>query len=398
MTQDLIPHDATVIEPKRSAGRRSSKIIMLSAAAFVGVTIWSAFADLDQISRASGQIIPSGKVQVVQAPDGGQITKILVREGDRIRRGQVLFELDAVRAKAAVDEGRGRVASLQAQMARIEAELFDRPLVFPASLDGYDDLKMNQRQLLEKRKAALNGQLNSLGRMRSLAVQELDMNRPLLQTGDVSRSEVMRIERQVVDIASQIENTRNRYLQDLQADYAKVGDELETAQEVLKQREAALQDTVITAPTDGLVKNVRFTTIGGVLRPGDEMLQIVPTGDSLIVEAKVSPADVAYVRQGQTAALKFDAFDSSIYGSAEGVVVYISPDTLTEQLPGVPERSYYRVHINVDTTRMKAHAGSKVQLQPGMTATAEIKTGQNTVLGYLLKPITKTLSGSLTER
>ena len=398
MTQDLIPHDAKVIEPKRSAGRRSSKIIMLSAAAFVGVTIWSAFADLDQISRASGQIIPSGKVQVVQAPDGGQITKILVREGDRIRRGQVLFELDAVRAKAAVDEGRGRVASLQAQMARIEAELFDRPLVFPASLDGFDDLKMNQRQLLEKRKAALNGQLNSLGRMRSLAVQELDMNRPLLQTGDVSRSEVMRIERQVVDIASQIENTRNRYLQDLQADYAKVGDELETAQEVLKQREAALQDTVITAPTDGLVKNVRFTTIGGVLRPGDEMLQIVPTGDSLIVEAKVSPADVAYVRQGQTAALKFDAFDSSIYGSAEGVVVYISPDTLTEQLPGVPERSYYRVHINVDTTRMKAHAGSKVQLQPGMTATAEIKTGQNTVLGYLLKPITKTLSGSLTER
>ena len=394
MTQDLIPHDAKVIEPKRSAGRRSSKIIMLSAAAFVGVTIWSAFADLDQISRASGQIIPSGKVQVVQAPDGGQITKILVREGDRIRRGQVLFELDAVRAKAAVDEGRGRVASLQAQMARIEAELFDRPLVFPASLDGFDDLKMNQRQLLEKRKAALNGQLNSLGRMRSLAVQELDMNRPLLQTGDVSRSEVMRIERQVVDIASQIENTRNRYLQDLQADYAKVGDELETAQEVLKQREAALQDTVITAPTDGLVKNVRFTTIGGVLRPGDEMLQIVPTGDSLIVEAKVSPADVAYVRQGQTAALKFDAFDSSIYGSAEGVVVYISPDTLTEQLPGVPERSYYRVHINVDTTRMKAHAGSKVQLQPGMTATAEIKTG----LGYLLKPITKTLSGSLTER
>ena len=319
MTQDLIPHDAKVIEPKRSAGRRSSKIIMLSAAAFVGVTIWSAFADLDQISRASGQIIPSGKVQVVQAPDGGQITKILVREGDRIRRGQVLFELDAVRAKAAVDEGRGRVASLQAQMARIEAELFDRPLVFPASLDGFDDLKMNQRQLLEKRKAALNGQLNSLGRMRSLAVQELDMNRPLLQTGDVSRSEVMRIERQVVDIASQIENTRNRYLQDLQADYAKVGDELETAQEVLKQREAALQDTVITAPTDGLVKNVRFTTIGGVLRPGDEMLQIVPTGDSLIVEAKVSPADVAYVRQGQTAALKFDAFDSSKIGTGEGI-------------------------------------------------------------------------------
>ena len=130
----------------------------------------------------------------------------------------------------------------------------------------------------------------------------------------------------------------------------------------------------------------------------DEVLEIVPTGDRLIIEAKVSPKDIAYVRTGQTADLKFDAYDSSIFGSAMGKVTYISPDTLVEQAPGSPERPYYRVHIQVDTRRMKAPAGQKIQLQPGMTATAEIKTGDNTVLGYLMKPITKTISGSLTER
>lgn len=310
----------------------------------------------------------------------------------------MLFALDPVRTKAAVDEGRERVAALEAQMARIEAELFDRQLVFPPSLNAFRDVEENQRQLFQKRRASLNGQLASLNHMHKLVVQELAMNRPLLDTGDVSRSEVMRLERQVVDIQSQIENTRNRYLQDLQTEYAKVGEDLETAREVLKQREAALQDTVIVAPTNGVVKNVRFTTQGGVLRPGDEMLQIVPTDEELIAEAKVSPSDIAYIRPGQGATIKFDAYDSSIYGSAEGTVTYVSPDTLTEQVPGAPERPYYRVHIKVDTSRMKVIDKNKIQLQPGMTVTAEIKTGNNTVLSYLMKPITKTISGSLTER
>ncbi|MEY4160354.1 MAG: hypothetical protein RLZZ136_975, partial [Pseudomonadota bacterium] len=190
----------------------------------------------------------------------------------------------------------------------------------------------------------------------------------------------------------------NKYLQDLQTEYAKVGEDLVTAQEVLKQRQAAMQDTVITASTDGVVKNVRFTTIGGVLRAGDELAQIVPTGEELIVEAQVSTSDIAYIRQGQGASLKFDAYDSSIFGSADGVVTYVSPDTLSEQQSGGPERTFYRVHIRVDTRPMKGLGGQAVALQPGMTATVEIKTGDNTVLGYLMKPILKTVSESMQER
>lgn len=174
-------------------------------------------------------------------------------------------------------------------------------------------------------------------------------------------------------------------------------EELVTAEQTLKQRAAALADTELEAPTDGIVKNVRLTTIGGVLRPSDEVLQIVPTGEELIVEAKVSPADIAYVRLGQLASVKFDAYDSSVFGSANGVVRYISPDTLTEQKPN-SDQVYYRVHIRVDTKSMRSRAGDKIEIQPGMTATVEIITGSNTVLKYLFKPILKTLDQSFGER
>lgn len=383
------------VTPRR---KRASLILTFSAVLLLIAGAWAYFAHLDQISRATGQIIPAGRVQVVQAPDGGQILRIQVKEGDRVRRGQVLFVLDSVKAQAAVDEGRGKTAAYEAQLARIEAELFDKPLVFPPSLSGFPDLIASQRALFAKRRNAIQQQTAALGRMRTLAQRELDMNQPLLASGDVSRSEVMRLERQTVDIDAQTENTRNKYLQDLQTEYAKVREDLASASEILKQREAALQDTVITAPSDGLVKNVRFTTPGGVLRAGDELLQIVPTGDELIVEAKVAPSDIAHVRLGQSASVKFDAYDSSIYGDGEGKVAYISPDTLSEQAPGMQEHTYYRVHVRVDTRAMKQAEGQAIRLQPGMTATVEIKTGDNTVLAYLLKPVIKTLSESLGER
>ncbi len=367
----------------------------LALAAFVG---WATYAQIDQVSRASGQVIPAGRVQIIQSADGGVIGAINVREGDRVRKGQVLVLLDRVKIAAAVDEGRAKVAALKAMKARIEAELFDRALTFPAELKDYPEFTSNQRELFAKRRAAQAQDIAALQGMLRLVREELSMNRPLLAMGDVSRSEVLRLERSVTEIEAQIAGRRNKYLQDLQADYAKADEDLVTAQQTLTQREASLADTQLAAPADGIVKNVRLTTIGGVLRPGDEVLEIVPTGDELIVEAKVSPSDIAYVHLGQEASVKFDAYDSSIYGSAVGRVSYISPDTLSETRPGSPaDQTFYRVHIKVDTRSMRQLAG-KVQVQPGMTATSEIITGHNTVLKYLLKPIIKTLDQSMGER
>lgn len=375
----------------------SRKVISLTAIAFVGFIVWASFAEIDQVSRAGGQVIPSGRVQVVQSTDGGVIAAINVKEGDRVKKGQTLVTLDRVRLAAAVDEGRSKVASLKAIKARIEAELFDKPLVFPNDVQDFPDFLANQRQLLSKRRNAQTQDIAALNRMLRLVRQELTMNLPLLQYGDVSRSEVLRLERSVAEIEGQIANRQNKYLQDLQTEYAKVEEELVTAEQTLTQRTAALADTILEAPTDGIVKNVRLTTIGGVLRPSDEVLQIVPTAEELIVEAKVSPADIAYVLIGQTASVKFDTFDSSIFGSADGRVIFISPDSIVEQKPN-GEQAFYRVHIRVNTGTMRSRDGKKIEIQPGMTATTEIITGHNTILKYLLKPIIKTVDTSFGER
>lgn len=375
----------------------SRKVILLTAAALLGFVGWASIAEIDQVSRAGGQVIPSGRVQIVQSIDGGVIATINVKEGDWVHKGQVLVTLDRVRLAAAVDEGRAKVASLKTVKARIEAELFDKALVFPDDVKDFPDFMANQRQLFAKRRAAHTQDIAALNRMLGLARQELAMNRPLLQYGDVSRSEYLRLERSVAEIEGQIASLQNKYLQDLQAEYAMVEEELVTAEQTLAQRMAALKDTELEAPTDGIVKNVRLTTIGAVLRPSDEVLQIVPTGEELIVEAKVSPSDIAYVRMGQSSSVKFDAYDSSIFGSANGRVSYISPDTLIEQKAN-GEQVYYRVHIRVDTRTMRPRAGERIEIQPGMTATTEILTGHNTVLKYLLKPLIKTVDDSFGER
>jgi membrane fusion protein, adhesin transport system len=383
----------------RNRWLNQSTIVVFSVLAFLVIAVaWSFWAELDQVSRAPGQVIPTARIQVIQSTDGGQIEKIFVREGGKVKKGQQLVQLEDVKLRASTSEAQGKVASLMSTMARINAELFDRPLAFPPEVQAWPEFVNNQTLLYTKRRQALNDQLSSLRQMLGLMEQELNMNMPLLEQGDVSRADVLRLQRSVSDIESQIVNVRNKYLSDLQTEYTKTEEDLVTAREVLAQRTDALSDTKIYAPTDGIVKNIKLTTVGGVLRPSDEIMTIVPTGDELIVEAKMSPKDVAFVRPGQSASVKFDAYDAGIYGSANGEVIYISPDTITEQTPS-GEQVYYRVHVQVDTSPMKPHLqGEQIEIQPGMTATAEIQTGKNTVWHYLTKPINKTLSEAMTER
>lgn len=376
-----------------------STAVIFGILSFLVIAIaWSFWAELDQITRAPGQAIPTGRLQVIQSTDGGQIERIMIREGDHVKQGELLVQLDDLKIRASVSEAQGKVASLMSTMARINAELFDRPLSFPPEVRAWPDFVSNQTLLYNKRRQALGDQLSALREMLGLMEQELNMNMPLLKQGDVSKADVLRLQRSVSDIESQMVNVRNKYLQDLQAEYTKTEEDLVTAREVLAQRSDALKDTQIRAPVDGIVKNIKLTTLGGVLRPSDEVLTIVPTGDELIIEAKMSPKDIAYVRVGQKASVKFDAYDSGIYGSARGDVIYISPDTLSEQTPS-GESVYYRVHVKVDTSPMKPHlVGEKIEIQPGMTATAEIQTGKNTVWHYLTKPINKTMGEAMTER
>ena len=376
----------------------SSWIIATAALTLVAFLVWSTWAELDQITRATGKVIPVDRVQIIQSADGGVVEEMRVREGDLVKKGQLLVRIDRVKVQAAVDESRAKVAAFKSIMARIEAELYERPLKLPGDVSDYPDFVANQTALYEKRRQSITLEIIALQSIRRLMQQELDLNLPLVASGDVAQAEMIRMRRSIADIDGQIVNRRSKYLQDLQTEFAKTEEEMFSAQQILAQRQDALAAADLMSPANGIVKNVRFTTVGAVLRPGDEVMQIVPTGEKLIVEAQVSPRDIAFVKLGQSASIKFDTYDSAIYGSGEGKVSYISPDTLTEERPDGETATYYRVNLDVDISPMRPkQSGEIIAIQPGMTLTAEIKTGANTVFRYLTKPILKTVSESLTE-
>jgi adhesin transport system membrane fusion protein len=367
-----------------------------AVAAFV---LWAQWATLDQTTRATGQVITFSRNQVIQAPPaGGVVEAILVREGSSVERGQLLVRFERPKLQASVDEVASRAAALRAAIARLEAEVFARSEpAFPKELAAWPQFRENQLALFQRRRQLLSEELSSLERLRDLAQQELDLNLPLLDRGDVSRAEILRLQRQVADLAGQIVNRRNRFMQDSQAELAKAQEDLAGVTQMIAQRREELDLTEVRAPMDGVVRNVRLTTRGAVARPGDELMQIVPAGDSLIIEAKVRPADIGFLRLGLPATVKLDAFDYAVYGALAGETTFISADTLTEQVAG-QEVPYYRVHVRTRDSLLRSPRGERIELQPGMTATVDIRTGERSVWRYLTKPITRTLNESLRER
>ena len=293
------------------------------------------------------------------------------------------------------------MAALKAALVRLHAEVFGRPLEFPANVRAHPAFVANQTELFQRRQKALKAEIDALEDSLHLVKEELNLSLPLLATGDIGKTEIIRLQRQVAEISGQITNRRNKYFQDAQAEMTKAEEDLATQEQALAERTATYERTEILAPADGLVKSIQMTTPGAKVRPGDVVMELLPTDSALVVEAKLKPADIAFVRNGLPAAIKLDAFDYSIYGVLRGKVTYISPDALTEKtLAG--DHVHYRVHIRINqdelTQRNREQSGKPVEVQPGMTATVEIHTGSQTVLAYLTKPVTKTFSESLNER
>jgi adhesin transport system membrane fusion protein len=230
-----------------------------------------------------------------------------------------------------------------------------------------------------------------------LAEDELKINSQLEASGDVSRAEILRLQRGVADIKAQMSSKRNKYFQDAQAEMTKAQEDLSTQSEQLKDRSQVLDHTELTAPVDAIVNNIRINTLGGVVRSGETVMELLPSGDDLIVEAKIPPSDIAFVALGQLTSIKLDAYDSSIYGSMRGEVSYISPDVLIEETKQ-GSASYYRVRVSVTGKEFNGVKADAIRLRPGLTATVEIKALDRTVLSYLTKPITKALSQSMGER
>lgn len=359
--------------------------------------VWASYAQIDQISHAQGQVIASAKTQEIQSANDGVVEQIYVHEGDHVKKGDRLITLEKSQSQASYDDSRAKVAALQATLVRLRAEVYGKPLVFSDISRQFPEFIENQTALFHRRQQAMNDEVAALNESLKLAQDELDLNMPLLKSGDIGATEIIRLKRQIADLKGQISNKRNKYFQDSQAEMTKAEEELSTKDQELMDRSITLERTVITSPMNAIVKNIILTTQGARVRPGDVILELVPSGDQLIVEAKLSPSDISFIKQGQKAAVKLDAYDYSIYGIFHGTVKYISPDTLMEKT-GEGEKHYFRVLIALNQTELISKSGKKIEIAPGMTAQVDIITGNRSVLTYLTKPITKTFSESFHER
>lgn len=368
---------------------------------FICLIIWASMSKIESVARARGNIIAAQRTQIIQAATDGVISQINISEGQHVKKGETLANMEQEQALAALQDIQGKVAALRASQARLQAEVYGRSLVFPASINEYAVFISNQTELYNRRKLALSSEINALTKSKNLVSRERELASRLLKTGDIGQADVLRLERQQVDLEGQIAAKQNKFFQDTQAELTKVDEELSTQEQVLADREINFSRTRIISPVDGIVSKVEINTAGARVRPGDIIMNILPTSSTLIIEVKMSPSDIGNIRVGLPASVKLDAYDYTIYGTLPGKVIYISPDALVDKTARGDD-FYYRVHISIDysflMSRNEKKGEKKIDLQPGMTSTVEVYTGERTILEYLAKPLIKTFSESLGEK
>jgi adhesin transport system membrane fusion protein len=313
--------------------------------------------------------------------------------------------LEKERVQANLEETRARTMSLKAALIRAKAEVQFQTPQFGSEFRRYPEFVSAQQGLYTQRKRSLDEELRTMQDGLAMAMQEKRMNDNLFKSGDVSELDVLRAKRQVTEIEGRIAATKNKYLQDTRTEMTRIEDELSSQNQKLNGAESLLSHTDIMAPMDGVVKTLKIHTLGGVLRPGDELMQIAPVGDALLVEARVSPADIGQLVIGQSVFITLDAYDYSIYGNLIGELTDISPDTLSDSnaqgslvnTPTGQPSVYYKVNIRIAKDQENPKVAS-MEIKPGMTASIDIRTGTRNLLTYLLKPVIKTLGTSLNER
>lgn len=359
--------------------------------------VWASWFELDQTVRAPGQLVTETRTQIVQAADGGVIKAIYVAEGDAVSQGDVIATLEEERAKAGVQEGRAKVAALSAALTRARAQAQDTPLSFNVEELAYPHIVKEQQALFDQAATGLAAELATGKTALVIAREELTINESLFATGDASRLDVMRSRRQVVELEGKLTTIKNEFKQRAREEVTQLQQQLISEQYQLLERESILKHTELKAPLAGVVKSLRIDTIGGVLRAGDELLQISPADAELFVEVKINPADIGSLALGMPASVKIDAFDYTIYGGLDGELTYLSSDTLSQETADGQNSVFYKalIKINKQSTNPKLLLSD---LKAGMTSGVDIQTGSRTVLEYIMKPVTRAFQGAGSER
>lgn len=374
---------------QRSPG--SLLVIYLILAVFIVGAIWAHFARVEEITQGEARIISKSREQVIQSLEGGILAEMAVREGDVVEAGQVLLKIDPTRAQASYREALSKVVGLKGSIARLRAEAYGVPLQFDEQVRQAPEVVEQETLAYQSRRRALLDSVASLERSHDLSMQEIRLAEPLAARGLLSDVELLRMRRQANDIKAQIIERNNRYQADANAELTRLELELSQTNENLVGRADVVERTTLTAPVRGTIKNVRVNTLGGVIQPGEHILEIVPLEEQLLVEGRIRPSDVAFLRPGLPATIKITAYDYAIYGGLSGRVEHISPDTLKDDqkaAAGRQDDTYYRVLVLTESSVLEA-GGKSLPIIPGMVASVEIRTGEKTILDYLLKPVLK---------
>jgi adhesin transport system membrane fusion protein len=417
--------------------RGFAHLLLFTIAAFLVVFFaWARWAELEEVTRGEGKVIPSSQVQVVQNLEGGIVAELLVREGAIVERGQVLVRIDNVRAASGLRESRQRYLALLGALGRLRAEVGETAIALaPEVLTEAPEVAQNERALYRARQEALQSELDvlrsqalqreqelaelatrlgQLERSHAFALEELEITEPLATSRVVSKVQLLRLQREVSDLAGELEATRlavprvetalreaKRRIEERQLSFrAEAQRELNAVQaeaaalhEVITAEADMVSRTEVRSPVRGTVKQLFVNTVGGVIQPGADLIEIVPLEDNLLVEAKVRPADIAFLHPGQPAVVKVTAYDFGIYGGLDAVVEDISADTITDD----KGESFYRVRVRTHDNALHK-AEEPLPIIPGMTTQVDILTGEKTVLDYLLKPILRAKERALRER
>jgi membrane fusion protein, adhesin transport system len=374
---------AQVLEPAPAA----MYAVYLMLAIVASAVAWAAMTQVDIISKASARVVPDGREQVIASLEGGILRELMVREGQQVFEGDALAMLDPTRVEAQQAEGAAKRVALRGAIARLTAEASGKPLRFPDDVKQAAAVVEGETESYEARARALGEAVEINRRSIGLLLKELAVAEAMSAKGLMSEVEVMRVRRQVNDLNLQTQERTNRFRQDASAELVKVRTELALLEEQMVVRDDALRRTTLKSPVRGVVKTIKTNTIGGVVAPGSPLMEIMPIGSRVLVEARVPPADIGFVKVGQPVEIKLSAYEYTLYGGLKGTVQSISPDALGDADRG--EGTYYRALIRADRSTLKS-SGKPLAVLPGMTGTVEIRTGERSVLGFVMRPMLKT--------
>lgn len=426
----------------------SGKVILLFFlifSFFTAAIVWAYFAPIDELARGEGKVIPSEKIKTVQSLDGGVISDILVNEGEIVKKGQALMKIDTTRFQASLEENKKTYLHLLITKTRLEAESeidlskalpklkFPKEVMIEAGIFAHEDENLFRKRIDELRStvAILDSQhkqkkqellearskLYQLRKSLKILAQERDMIARLVAKGAKSSVDLLKLRKEYSQLEGDMKATRlsiprltmaikeaeNRKIEKVRMFKSEVLNELQKINTEVKKYESKLiseedklSKTVIVSPVNGIIKQININTIGGVVKSGIDLIEIVPDSEVLLVEAKIDPKDIAFINPKQKAIVKITAYDFSIYGGLDGKIVEISADSIKDK-ESKDEKSYYKVVVRTEKNYLEKD-GEKLPIIPGMIASVDIKTGKKTILDFILKPILKTKQNALHER